>query len=125
MAETTVAMAPLIREMIEQGAEFVRALEQHGVAILAAFWFLLAEAGRWRLFIATPDIGRIGWQELYGKAHRIRDKLAPEPAFGTCNTRRRWRRLVCARGWWGGRAKSMGYQPAFRPCKGQSLCRLV
>jgi hypothetical protein len=83
MVETTMVMAPLTREMIEQGAEFVRALEQDGVTILAAFWFLEAEAGRWRLFIATPDINRIGWQELYGLAHPIRDRLAPEPAFNT------------------------------------------
>src|SRR4051794_25222742 len=83
MAETTVVMAPLTQEMIEQGAEFVRALKQDGVTILAAFWFLEAEAGRWRLFIATPDISRIGWQELYGKARPIRDRLAPEPAFKT------------------------------------------
>ncbi|PPQ28439.1 hypothetical protein CCS01_24185 [Rhodopila globiformis] len=76
-------MAPLTRKMIEQGAAFVRALEQDDVTILAAFWYLEAEFGRWRLFIATPDIGRIGWQELYGKAHVILDRFAPEPAFKT------------------------------------------
>jgi hypothetical protein len=50
MVETAVVMSTLTQEMIDQGAALVRALEQDGVTVLAAFWFLNIETGRWRLF---------------------------------------------------------------------------
>lgn len=74
-------MSPLTPEMIGQGADLVRALEKEGVTILAAFWFLNIETGRWRLYVGTPDIGRIGWQELYRKARLLQEKFAEPPAF--------------------------------------------
>jgi hypothetical protein len=81
MVETAVVMAPLTPEMVEQGAELVRALEKEGVTIRAAFWFLNIETGAWRLFIGTPDVTRIGWGELYGIARPLWKKLADHPAF--------------------------------------------
>jgi|tagenome__1003787_1003787.scaffolds.fasta_scaffold20797187_2 hypothetical protein len=75
MVETAVVMALLTQEMIQQGAELARALEQEGVTILTAFWLPNIETGRWRLFIGTPDVDRIGWLELYGIARPLWNKF--------------------------------------------------
>jgi len=74
-------MSTLTQEMIDQGAALVRALEQDGVTVLAAFWFLNIETGRWRLFIGTPDVATTGWLELYQKARPLWKNLAACPGF--------------------------------------------
>jgi hypothetical protein len=55
----------LVDSEIEQGARLVRALDEAGVPIDAAFWILADAWGYWFMVVATPIYDECGSHEAY------------------------------------------------------------
>jgi hypothetical protein len=57
----------LVREMIEDGRELLKALDDRGVPVRAAAWFDDPEKAAWKLVIVTPVAANPGPLEAYMK----------------------------------------------------------
>ncbi len=75
MAENIVVKEQLTDKMIDAGAEITRKLEELGLPIDAAFWFLTSETYEWRLMFASSEVDTKGPREVYKKIHDALDAL--------------------------------------------------
>ncbi len=66
----------LVDEKKRAGLALVRALDQAGIPVSAAFWYELPETGRWRLFIVSPWVDSRGSLATY---HQIVDVIQAGP----------------------------------------------
>lgn len=55
----------LVREDIKLGKELIKHLDDKGLDIKIAFWFLEEEIDRWYLYISTPSVESEGSREVY------------------------------------------------------------
>jgi hypothetical protein len=67
MVGSTMVRPDLTPEMIQAGADFIRALDTANVPVTAAFWLFHGEEPDWRLNIASPEVAQLGKREFYGK----------------------------------------------------------
>ena len=56
---------------IEEGRKLIDCLSQAGMEVTAAFW--MKEEGRWRFFVGSGDVDRLGLREPYGHVHDVFD----------------------------------------------------
>ncbi len=70
MAETMLVRPDLTPEMIERGRQLIEQIEGSQVTLKAAFWYLDAEVGAWRLIIACPDVRTVGPAAIYRKIRK-------------------------------------------------------
>ncbi len=80
MDQEIVVKDPLTKEMIDAGVSLVIALDAQGWPVTAAFWFFLPQSGRWRLVIASPEVGKKGPKEAYGHIRRAIAQMPPGSA---------------------------------------------
>lgn len=70
MAEDTLVKEGLTREMIEDGAEIVRRLGSR-LPVSASLWLYDPELNRWRLVIASPEVGSKGPRDVYRRVQSV------------------------------------------------------
>lgn len=76
-----MAAEALVKDDIEVGAQIVRALDEAGIKVVAAFWLLYEESGSWKLWIASPEAAK-DLQAAYVKvADILASKGPPLSAF--------------------------------------------
>jgi hypothetical protein len=71
MAEEILVKESLTPEMVRVGEQIVRALDNSRWPVVSAFWLFDPEQNRWRLIIASPEVGLQGPRNAYihiGKA---------------------------------------------------------
>ena len=71
MAQEVVVRETLTSEMIKAGEELVRRLDSTGFKATAILWLFLDEPNKWRLKIATPEVGEIGPLQVYRRLQTI------------------------------------------------------
>lgn len=80
MAENILVKEQLTEGMIDAGAEITRKLEELGLPINAAFWFLTPETHEWRLLFASPEVDSKGPLEVYKRIGHALDVLGDKAA---------------------------------------------
>ena len=60
MAEEYVVKEQLTQEMIEAGVQVTLKLDEIGLPVTAALWFLDDERYRWKMIVASPDTSTKG-----------------------------------------------------------------
>jgi hypothetical protein len=73
---------PLTDEMIESGANLLRALDKVNISIRAALWLFINDTGRWRLFVASPEVRDLGPKKIYSKIAAILKRGAGFASLG-------------------------------------------
>ncbi len=66
MVGSTLVKQDLTPEMIQAGADLIRALDAAKVPVTSAFWLYHGEEPDWRLVIASPDVDQLGLRQFYG-----------------------------------------------------------
>jgi hypothetical protein len=74
-----VARTSLVEPDVAAGAALVQALDEAGLDVRAAFWFLIPELGVWRLFLALPSVATEGRRAAYERIQRIIREMDDEP----------------------------------------------
>jgi hypothetical protein len=87
MAETVLVRA-LTAEMIAGGEALLRRLDQEEIPIVAAFWLYSEESARWKLFMATPLVGKVHMTLVYRKVHGLLAELGEQQLLGRVTFRR-------------------------------------
>jgi hypothetical protein len=75
MVENIVVKDQLTADMIEVGGELVRRLDELGVPVNAALWLFTAEAGEWRLLMASSEVSAGRAREVYRRIRSALDDL--------------------------------------------------
>lgn len=70
----------LTKEIIEDGAKLVEALDSQGLSPDAAFWLYSPESQMWKLAIAQVEVGRAGPRQIYQK---VQETLSGSPQIKT------------------------------------------
>ena len=60
----------LTPQLIEEGAELLRALDAAGLIPDAAFWFYFSDINAWKLVLAEMRVGPAGPREVYKQVQR-------------------------------------------------------
>lgn len=60
------------------GEALLRALDQAGVKVKAAFWLYLPESNEWRLYLALPDVAQKGPKKAYERVQMHLEQLRSE-----------------------------------------------
>ncbi len=81
MAENAVVREQLTETMIRSGAELTAKLDQVGIPIVAAMWYLVPEINEWRLMFASPEVSAQGPRSVYEKIRRAVEELGGEAAI--------------------------------------------
>jgi hypothetical protein len=68
----------LVSQYIDDGARFLRRLEEEGIPFSAAFWYFNPESEKWKLVIAAPVFDRSGPLQAY----QILSSILPESSVG-------------------------------------------
>lgn len=68
----------LVENDYKAGEALVRALDQAGVKVQAAFWLYLPESDEWRLYLALPEVAQRGPREAYERIQTILEQLQLE-----------------------------------------------
>jgi hypothetical protein len=68
----------LVENDYKAGEALVRALDQAGVKVQAAFWLYLPESDEWRLYLALPEVAQRGPREAYETIQTILEQLQLE-----------------------------------------------
>jgi hypothetical protein len=63
--------ATLVAPDVEAGKQLIRALDNAGLDVKAAFWLYLEESEEWRLYIATPLVKEHGPREVYSRVLKV------------------------------------------------------
>ncbi|MBM4026393.1 MAG: hypothetical protein FJ280_13470 [Planctomycetes bacterium] len=69
----------LVENDYKAGEALVRALDQAGVKVQAAFWLYLPESDEWRLYLALPEVAQRGPREAYERIQTILEQLQLVP----------------------------------------------
>ena len=80
MAENAVVKEQLTDAMIEAGAELTSKLDEVGLPVAAAFWFLVPDLNEWRLLIASQEVSSSGPRTVYEKIRRTVEELGDRSA---------------------------------------------
>ena len=80
MAENAVVKEQLTDAMIEAGAELTSKLDEIGLPVTAAFWFLVPDLNEWRLLFASQEVSTSGPRTVYEKIRRAVDELGTKSA---------------------------------------------
>lgn len=70
-----MAKTSLVEPDIDGGAKLVEALDEAGLRVEAAFWFLIPELSAWRLFIASPIVASQGRRAAYESVQNVLGRL--------------------------------------------------
>ncbi len=62
----------LVEGQIEDGRKLIDQLSQEGLEVTAAFW--MKQDGRWRFYVGSSAVDRLGLREPYGHVHSALDK---------------------------------------------------
>lgn len=62
----------LVKEIIDDGKELIKALDETQFEVKAAMWFYLTDSDEWRLLIASPYVEENGPKKAY---HLIQKEL--------------------------------------------------
>jgi hypothetical protein len=69
--------------MIDAGAELTAKLDESGLPITTALWFLVPELNEWRLLFASPEVATKGPRDVYEKIQtavgQLGDKASAVP----------------------------------------------
>lgn len=68
----------LVENDFRAGEALLRALDQAGVKVKAAFWLYLPESNEWRLYLALPDVAQKGPKKAYEVVQTHLEQLRPE-----------------------------------------------
>src|ERR1700681_2222514 len=82
MAEEYVVKEQLDQEMIEGGALLTLKLDEMGVPVTGALWFLDDEVHEASLIIASPDASTKGPRYVLGKIQEALKSLGPQVSSG-------------------------------------------
>lgn len=65
-----MAAEALVAEDIQAGEELIKALDTLNFKVVAAFWMFAEDSGSWRLWIASPEVGK-GLHGAYVKVAKL------------------------------------------------------
>jgi hypothetical protein len=65
----------LTGSMIDAGAELIKQLDESGLSVTTALWFLVPEVNEWRLLFASPEMDAKGPREVYKKIQHAINQL--------------------------------------------------
>ncbi len=68
--------ATLTPELIQEGAELLKALDAAGLSPDAAFWFYFSDINAWKLVLAEVKVGPQGPREVYKQIQRTLGALS-------------------------------------------------
>jgi hypothetical protein len=80
MAEDAVVRDQLTEGMIEAGARLTSKLDEIGLPVTAAFWFLEPDLNEWRLLFASQEVNAHGPRAVYERIGRAVDELGATSA---------------------------------------------
>ncbi len=67
----------LVEADLESGRMLLNELDGASMDIQAAFWYHDDEADRWRLYLATPLVEKLGSREVYVRIYPLAKKVNP------------------------------------------------
>jgi len=70
LGSSTMVGTALTPQLIEEGAELLRALDAAGLTPDAAFWFYFSDINAWKLVLAEMRVGPAGPREVYKQVQR-------------------------------------------------------
>ncbi|MBN1508448.1 MAG: hypothetical protein JW955_16485 [Sedimentisphaerales bacterium] len=68
----------LVESDYKAGEALLRALDQAGVKVKAAFWLYLPESDEWRLYLALPEVAQKGPRQAYESIQTTLEQVRPE-----------------------------------------------
>ena len=78
MVEDTLVKEILTEDMLQTGGALIQGLDEAGLKVAAACRLYVPEANRWRLIIASPEVGTRGPKSVYQKVQAVLARLSPE-----------------------------------------------
>ncbi|MGI9086744.1 MAG: hypothetical protein ACR2HH_03220 [Chthoniobacterales bacterium] len=71
MVNQLVVTQTLTEQMIQAGADLVRALDDAGMNVTSALWFYLEDSDTWRLIFGSPTVAAEGPKRFYEGVQRV------------------------------------------------------
>ncbi len=65
----------LTQELIDQGKELLKALDEAGVRARCALWFLFPDEGAWKLVLSFPNLDEEGPRKAYARVQKVLSKV--------------------------------------------------
>lgn len=78
MVEDILVKEILTEDMLQTGGALIQGLHEAGLKVTTACWLYVPEANRWRLIIASPEVGTRGPKSVYQKVQAVLVRLSPE-----------------------------------------------